>query len=244
MYRCSQLKWVIRFGLSILVVLPVLLAGCANSISRPDSGFEPTYPVAMPAPVQNNGAIFQSGHEVRLFEDTKAFRIGDIITITLVEKTNASKKNTTSTRKDNAIDITNPTVFGSNPLVNIPGILPLASNQGNGLGSNLASSQAFTGEGSSTQSNSLEGDVTVTVADILANGNLVVRGEKWITINQGDEYVRISGIVRPIDIGSNNSVASNRVANARITYSGKGALADSNSPGWMARFFLSVIWPF
>jgi flagellar L-ring protein FlgH len=84
----------------------------------------------------------------------------------------------------------------------------------------------------------------VTVADVLPNGNLVVRGEKWLTLNQGDEYIQISGIVRPIDIRTDNTVLSGLVADARITYSGKGMVADSNKMGWLSRFFASAIWPF
>jgi flagellar L-ring protein precursor FlgH len=90
----------------------------------------------------------------------------------------------------------------------------------------------------------LTGDITVTIAQVLANGNLVVRGEKWLTLNQGEEFIQISGIVRPADISPDNSVPSLRLADARITYSGKGQVANSNRPGWLNRFFSSVVWPF
>src|SRR5690606_34473080 len=102
----------------------------------------------------------------------------------------------------------------------------------------------FDGEGDSSQSNRLEGDVTVTVARRLSNGNLLVRGQKWIAINQGKEYVRIQGIVRPIDIEANNSISSLKVADAMISYGGKGALADANRPGLLARFFNLPWMPF
>ena len=102
----------------------------------------------------------------------------------------------------------------------------------------------FDGEGASTQSNRLEGDITVTVAQRLSNGNLLVRGQKWITINQGQEYVRIQGIVRPIDIDPDNSISSLKVADAMISYGAKGALADANTPGLLARFFNLPFMPF
>ena len=108
---------------------------------------------------------------------------------------------------------------------------------------NLSGDQAFSGEGWSTQSNRLDGSVTVTVVEQLPNGNLFVQGEKWLTLNQGKEFVRVSGIVRPVDILADNSVSSEKVANARIEYAGKGALADANRMGWLARFFNSPwIW--
>ena len=93
-------------------------------------------------------------------------------------------------------------------------------------------------------SNSLSGNITVTVHDVLPNGVLMVKGEKWLTLNQGDEYIRISGMVRPQDIGSDNTVESTKLADARIAYSGTGSVNDSNVMGWMSRFFIGAIWPF
>ena len=104
--------------------------------------------------------------------------------------------------------------------------------------------RSFDGSGNSSQSNQLTGSITVTVAQRLSNGNLLVRGEKWLTINQGQELVRISGIVRPQDIGQDNSVPSTRVADARIAYTGRGSLADANTQGWLSRFFSSKWMPF
>ena len=90
----------------------------------------------------------------------------------------------------------------------------------------------------------MNGSITVTVAEVLPNGNMIVRGEKWLTLNQGEEYIQISGIVRPQDVRTDNTIFSTLVADARIAYSGKGMLANANSPGWLARFFNSPIWPF
>ena len=110
------------------------------------------------------------------------------------------------------------------------------------LNNEWETNQEFGGKGNSSQSNRLEGNITVTVAEVYPNGNLFVRGEKWLTLNQGEEFVQISGIVRPVDISADNSVPSFKVADARITYSGKGTLADANQPGLLARIFMKF-WP-
>ena len=112
------------------------------------------------------------------------------------------------------------------------------------LKGSLASDTGFDGQGGSKQSNSLEGDVTVAVVKRLSNGNLFVRGQKWIGINQGQEFIRVQGVIRPIDIQPDNSVPSYKVANAMISYGGKGALANANKQGLLARFFNSPWMPF
>ena len=99
------------------------------------------------------------------------------------------------------------------------------------------------GEGELTQQNSLDGNITVTVTQVLANGYLVIKGEKLLTLNEGSEVVRVSGIVRPTDIDANNMIESTKIANAHITYKGNGVVSDSSKAGWLARFFTSVIWP-
>jgi flagellar L-ring protein precursor FlgH len=106
----------------------------------------------------------------------------------------------------------------------------------------LSSTSDFEGSADADQSNSLSGTISVTVTQVMPNGLMEVRGEKWLTLNQGEEFVQISGIIRPVDIGPDNSVPSFKVADARITYAGKGALADANSPGFLARFFMKL-WP-
>lgn len=235
-----------RVALTFLFI--ALLAGCASSDIKPDPAYAPARPQPVAEARVNNGAIYQTsfaepGYNLALFEDQRARRVGDILTVTLVESTNASKEAKTNTKKENAVDISNPTLLGATPQFSTPGLLPLSSNRNNTLATTLDSTQDFSGSGDSSQKNSLSGSITVTVAEVLANGYLVVRGEKLITLNQGDEYVRFSGIVRPQDIRS-NSVLSTQVANAQITYAGKGQVADSNALGWLARFFLSALWPF
>ncbi|MCB1860825.1 MAG: flagellar basal body L-ring protein FlgH, partial [Gammaproteobacteria bacterium] len=168
----------------------------------------------------------------------------DMLTIKLTERMTANKAAKTDVAKDNTTAISNPTILGSTPQFNTPGFIPLASNQDNTLGFGLESSNKFAGKGSSEQSNLLQGDITVTVTEVLANGYLMVRGEKRIGINQGNEYIRLSGIVRPIDIDADNTVLSTRLADPTIVYVGDGAVADSNVVGWLARFFVSSLFPF
>lgn len=227
------------FALAALLVL----GGCATT-PPPHDSYRPTLPRAYISEESTDGSIYQAARDVRLFEDAKARHIGDIITVVLKESTSASKSAKASADKTQETTIASPTILGANPTFNVPGIIPLSSNRNNTLAANLNSSNAFEGEGDASQSNSLTGNITVTIADVLPNGNLVIRGEKWLTLNKGEEFIQISGIVRPQDISTLNTVLSTQIADARITYSGKGFLADANEMGWMARFFNSPVWPF
>lgn len=206
------------------------LSGCAT-VSPPlhDPEYAPAEPMSMQPPVQNNGAIYQAGFGMRLFEDQRARRVGDMLLVLLTENTSASKTATTSTTKDQDFDIGIPTVLGKSR---------------DWVESNASAGRDFEGEGESSQSNQISGEITVTVARVYPNGNMLVKGEKVMTINQGDEFVRFAGIVRQADVTPENTVLSTRVANAKITYGGKGAIADSNSQGWLARFFNSPVFPF
>lgn len=221
-----------------------MLAGCAATPMTSDPAFAPARP-AMPSPsMKSQGAIYQAGYGMSLFEDIKARRVGDTLTVVLVEKTDASKKAGTSSKKKTAVDIAAPVILGSPVQFNASGLIPLASNTGNTLSAGLNSDQNFSGEGDSSQSNSLNGRITVTVAEVLPNGNMLIRGEKMLAINQGNEYVRFSGIVRPLDIQRDNTVLSTLVADTKISYAGEGMVADANASGWLARFFNSPWWPF
>lgn len=211
----------------------VLLAGCAMVPPTPRPMYSATMPIDPVVPAQPSGSIYADQQSMELFADPRAHRTGDILTITLVEATQASKKAATSTSKKNGNTITSPTLLGQGLRIG-----------GNTANSSLASNNAFDGDGSSSQSNQLSGEITVTVSRRLSNGALMVQGEKWLTINQGEELVRISGIVRPQDIGADNIVPSSRVADARIEYVGKGTLADSNTRGWLSRFFDSKWMPY
>ena len=199
-----------------------------------DPAFAPADPIQYVVPERNTGSIYQSGHDMRLFEDQVARRVGDILMVQLVERTNAKKDADVEVDKAASTEVTVPTIFGNID----PSLLGLELN------ANLRSTNSFDGEGEVNQSNSLQGSITVSVVQIFPNGNLAVRGEKRVTLNQGNEYIRLSGIVRPIDISASNTVRSDQVADATIMYTGEGAIADSNRMGWLTRLFNSPFFPF
>jgi len=207
------------------LLLTLGLTGCVTP--PPESDYTATWPEPSPSSTAPNGAIYQAGHDVALFENSVARRVGDTLTIRLNERTNASKNSSTTTKKSTNVEFGGPTIAGRPVTVGGTEVLKMGVDNGS----------QFDGQGGSSQSNRLEGQISVTVAQRLANGNLLVRGQKWISINQGREYVRIQGIVRPIDIDPDNSISSLKVADATISYGAKGALADANAPGLLARFF-------
>lgn len=222
---------------SAALVLTVLLSGCSGLV--PQHEFKPVTPQVMSPtkPVdpgsRSSGTIYQAGTDMRLFEDRSARRIGDIVVIRLVEETAATKSATTGVSKSSDIALQNPFLLGA----------PFSAGSVK-LNASVSGERELGGEGSSDQSNSLTGNVSAVVVGVYPNGNLAIRGEKMLTLNQGEEVVQISGVIRPEDIAGDNSILSSRVADAKITYAGNGALADANTIGWLGRFFLSPLWPF
>jgi len=219
-----------------------LLSGCSGL--APQYDFKPVTPHVMdvndptrPGPPAA-GAIYQANRDMRLFEDRTAKRVGDTIVIRLVESTAATKSATTGVSKSTDVNLQNPILFGAsfgNP--------DLAAAKNN-YATTITGERQMGGEGASDQSNSLSGNISAVVIGVYPNGNLAIRGEKMLTLNQGEEVVQISGVIRPDDILGDNSVRSSQVADAKITYAGNGVLADANTVSWLGRFFLSPIFPF
>jgi flagellar L-ring protein precursor FlgH len=186
----------------------------------------PTPPVPMPA----NGAIFQAADGyAALYEGTRARRVGDPLTIVLVERTAASKSASSKLDSGGGFGITPPS---TGPL-----------NLFKPTDASISGKRNFGGTGSTDQANSLSGEVSVTVAAVYPNGTMLVQGQKRVTLNRGDEFVRIRGLVRTIDVDAFNRVPSTRVADAEISYTGKGDVARASRQGWFSRFF-QVISPF
>jgi len=213
-----------KFAVLALALAPI--SALAKDKLPPDA-FSVTMPLP-PAPPPANGSIFQGAY-VPLTSGGRAGQIGDILTIQLVERTAATKSNAAGTQRDGNIGLTPPAT----------GPLSLFDPSDIAMGGG----QQFKGKGDASQSNALSGEVSVTVAAVYPNGTMLVKGEKFLTLNRGDERVQISGIVRAIDISPDNRILSTRVANATIRYIGKGEIARASRQGWLQRFF-SMISPF
>ena len=224
---------VMKAALAALLPL-VFLGGCA--VVQEDNGrdFEATWPAEAPMQPNTPGAIYAQGTEVSLWENVTARNIGDTLTIRLQESTNAEKSVSTNTSKTSTAEMTGPTIFGA----------PVTANGVPILEGSMNNDSSFAGNGASKQSNALDGAISVTVAKRFPNGNMLVRGQKWIAINSGKEFVRVQGIVRPSDIAPDNSVVSWKIADAYISYGGQGTVANASKPGWLYRFFNSPHTPF
>lgn len=210
----------------------LLLAACAagpqfSEIPAPDDPrYAPVWVSTTRADDAVTGSIYRASTAQNLYQ-RRAHRLGDVLTINLNEATTARKSSGTSFSRESSNNVGDLTLFGAN----------VQTNTG------VSSAADFGGSANSDQSNQLLGNITVTVTDVLPNGLMEVRGEKWLQLNKGSEFIRISGLVRREDIAPDNSIPSTRVADVRITYSGTGTLADSNEPGLLSRFFVSRWWP-
>ncbi|WP_337842400.1 flagellar basal body L-ring protein FlgH [Rheinheimera sp.] len=216
-----------------LILLALLwLTGCSSTPDSPladEADWQREKPVQMGSAEQSvvtDGSLYSDSYMFTLFEDKRAYRVGDILTVALNERTQSSKS------ADSQLDRSSE----------IAGALPLLGNRDTSrFRGQFESGQSYSGESSASQQNFLQGAITVRVTEVLSNGALAIRGEKWIRLNQGDEYIRLQGIVRPEDIDVTNRVSSQRIADARITYAGKGTLADAAEPGWLTSLFSTYL---
>jgi flagellar L-ring protein precursor FlgH len=225
----------------LIPLLGMLMTGCVSTDSiveeqaqMNDPYYAPILPEEPAEDVVQTGSLFRGQFSDNIYADTKAKRVGDIISVELQENTQASKNAKTEYGRDQNYDL--------NPIAGLGG--NNVNLGGDSIQLGVSSSNAFTGDSKSDQSNSLSGTISVSVLKVFANGNLLVRGEKWIALNTGKEYLRLTGIIRQQDISANNSIASTKIANARIEYSGTGSFQNGQQPGWISRFFASTVWPF
>lgn len=227
-----------------VMVSSIVLSGCSSTPERMEKfSYEPNYPMNIPQKtVPKNGSLYQSGDAITLFDDSRAHKVGDIITINLAEKFDAKKKDEAKYNKSNQQNFglngqaaagTNASVFGGN--VSVPGL-------GSGIGIGYGSDGSFAGKSDVKQNSSLTGSIAVTVVQVISNGNLVIRGEKWITIHEGEEVIRFAGIVRPQDIRPDNTIDSEKVADVRLIYKDTGISGDTNRPSAMTQW-LHKYWP-
>lgn len=225
-------------NLLVLCLGLLVLSGCQSTANRDPLPNDPFYAPIMPdipqQKVNDDGAIFQADMANNLFADVKARRVGDIITVNLEENTQATKSAGTSTSKATGVEVS--------PIIGLGGNALNIGNESIQLG--LDSTNDFEGDATANQSNNLSGSISVTVVQVMANQNLLVRGEKWLTLNSGDEYIRLTGVVRPADVSPTNEIESTKIANARIQYSGTGSFDTAQKEGWLSGFFSSEYWPF
>ncbi|MCH4293825.1 flagellar basal body L-ring protein FlgH [Shewanella sp. 3B26] len=221
---------------TLLLGAALVLAGCASTDKKPipdDPYFAPVYPEEAPVALEPTGSIFMDSQAASLYTDIRAHRVGDIITVVLTESTQASKSANNEIKKGSDLTLDPITAMGG----------PITI-KGSPIDLGYKDSMNTKREADADQSNSLRGNISAHVMQVLANGNLVIRGEKWISINNGDEFIRVTGVIRAQDITPDNTIQSTRVANARIQYSGTGTFANSQNVGWLSQFFLSDWWPF
>lgn len=217
--------------MNYLALLPLLLLAGACTTVPPTNVHQPM--TARPVPRQEiqavSGSIYQAGTTRTLFEDRRARYVGDTMTIGISETNSASTKSNTKVSKTSSISASVPTISG----------LPGKSFQGAALSAN--SSNSLDGKGEAAANNVFTGTITVTVIEVLPNGNLLVSGEKQVSIGGGTEYIRLSGVVNPYFINAANTISSSQVADARIEYKESGVISEAQVMGWLARFFLSFL---
>ena len=209
-------------------------SACSTYIENEASlAFEPIYPAAHITPEHNapTGGIFKENGGGLFASDIRARDVGDILTVSLNETFSATKAQTAASAKNDTFGVTLPTA--------LPNILTGGYDK-NAAGLNAGTARSFAGSGSAAQSNTLTGFLTVTVTRVFDNGNMEIAGQKKLTLNNGDEYVRLTGLIRPEDIAANNTVVSNRIADAEIVYVGAGEIADASKQGWLSRTMRNV----
>lgn len=215
------------------LLMPMLLTGCAVDALGPqpdDPDFAPALPEEDYTTAVPTGSLFNPySSNNGLYTDTRAHKVGDLISVVLNERTSASKNAGTNLSKENNMNLGSLSI-GGRPVT--------AGGYDTSLG--LSNASDFAGAADANQSNSLTGNISVSVVKVLANGNLVVRGEKWLMLNNGNEYIRVTGIVRSEDVSSDNTVSSQRIANARIQYGGTGDFANTQERGYLSKFFNSA----
>lgn len=218
----------INRSLPLALIAALVLASPAQAGRRPARGFDAALPVP-PASAPTEGAIFiAAAGYAPLVSGARAQRVGDVLTIILSESTSTAKTSTNKTQRTGSANIAAPTL----------GPLSMTSTP-----LNASSSGSFNGQGNATQTNSFNGMISVTIAEVRPNGTALVRGEKRMLLAQGKEWIQFSGIVRLADVDAANQILSAQVADARIEYAGDGSVAQSAREGWLSKFF-SFISPF
>ncbi len=233
-----------------LGILAVVLAGCSQRIKEPsptnkDSALtEPPLETYAEPALKTEGSLFSDDSRMDLFADVKARRVGDIITINIVETSKANKSATTATGRTNAVTAQINHLMGYEDPNNIPGVGSVFNSANfSNTGIEASYGQGFTGRGTTNRNENMTAKMSARIIQVLPNGNLVLRGSQEIMVNNEKQYITVQGVVRPVDIAADNSVLSTYMADARIDYTGEGDLSRKQREGWLSRF-LDVVWPF
>jgi len=207
------------------LALVALLQACATDntelVLKPSPEFAPVYPLASERPKVATGGIYSNRQSDAWFGRGRNYQVGDIITVLLNESTQAARTQNSEINRDSKNTL--PTGFSTQ----VGKMSPFLN--GIDLNNNAIDSKS---KGQADQQASLVGSVAVTVVEILANGNLVIRGEKKLGLAEGTEVIQVTGVIRPEDVGPNSTVQSRRLANAQIAYRGTGDLANATRVGW------------
>jgi len=221
-----------KAAIFVPVLALALLSGCAAIQGTPPTAVHQPMtarPEARVPAAPATGAIFQTSQTRPLFEDRRARLVGDTLTINLVERNAAQKASNASATRGSSMS-------GG---INVAAKVPLSGLSGLGIDAGVDSD--FSGKGAAAANNAFNGTITVTVIEVFPNGNLLVSGEKQLAINQGNEFIRFSGVINPNTVTGANTVQSTQVADARIEYKGSGYIDESQTMGWLQRFFLLLL---
>lgn len=224
--------------MALLITSGLVLGGCSTAVPMEkdvfpdDPAFAPVSASSLQPPPTATGSLYQARYTSGLYTDQQARRVGDLITVIFDEQYQSSKSAQTKSDKSSSNSMNAGSILGSTP-----GFKNL------NLGVETSADRTFNGKGEADRSNSLSGQISVSVAEVLPNGVLKIRGEKWLTLSEGDEYIRIVGLIRPQDITPDNTVSSSKVADARISFGGRGNLNNNTKQGWLDRIFSSPWWP-
>jgi flagellar L-ring protein precursor FlgH len=199
-------------------------AALTAAAEPPAPGYQPGYSVPAP-PLPANGSIFQvTNGYAPLTSGQRAAQVGDVLTIVLTERTQAQATAGTTTQREGNVGL-------------LPPVTGILSKLFSASDARAGGNSRYGGTGQTTQSNQLSGEISVTVQEVFPNGTMLVRGEKRVRLNRGNEFIQVAGLVRPADILPDNRVASTRLADAKITYSGRGEIARAAREGWLQKFF-------
>ncbi len=238
--------------IALVILSALLVSGCSQRIKEPlptsagDSALREPPLETYPEPtIRNEGSLFSEDARLDLFSDMTARRVGDIITINIVENSQASKNASTSTSRSNSISANVDQFLGWENSSNIPGLGSVFNSAGldPSVGIEVGYGQGFSGNGTTSRNENITATISARIIQVLPNGNLVLRGSQEIMVNNEKQYITVQGVIRPADIASDNSVLSTYMADARIDYTGKGDISNKQREGWLSRF-LDVVWPF